>query len=647
MTARPHELEQAAQAHDALQRWEQTPPPSTRLCRITLPALDETELLTLVREMSGSGEGRRFTRRLHEVTGGNPFFVLETLRGLIEAGEIEVTDAGWITRYDDVTRDYKELTMASSVRAAVIARADHLGAGARRVLDAASLAGDVFTLRELVGATALDDWTALEALESAQRAGLLVADGSGYRFSHVLVRRSLQGALSPAREGLLRRRLADGLIASGGDPLMIARHLEADPVAAAPWWRQAARSAQSLYAPHLALQQLSQALAALSPDDERRLGWLLERIRLAHVLGERDLQAADLEQADALAVSHLDRGSVLLCRARLRSVSGQPLLASQAAQQAAWHLDRAEDPQGRFEAELCLAEMAYYQDDFVAALRGAERAAAQARLLGPQALVSALNWLGITRDTALDPEGALDAFGEALQHAPQVNDPYMTARLHNNRATVYSLYGRFDLALRELDEALVQVRRGGYRHLEGFVLDTRARALRGLGRLLEAGENLEEATTIGRETGSHRLVSHCLHHRVLLLCAQGEYAHTLKAAQEALNAADDTASVTDRTFTLMGRSAAQLELGNPEAALMDAAEASALLEQAGGVREGLPFGIALAHVQALKATGNQAAASRRAEAARADLLALLERLHNADLRAAVLALPECAALLVL
>ena len=129
--------------------------------------------------------------------------------------------------------------------------------------------------------------------------------------------------------------------------------------------------------------------------------------------------------------------------------------------------------------------MAYYQDDFVAALRGAERAAAQARLLGPQALVSALNWLGITRDTALDPEGALDAFGEALQHAPQVNDPYMTARLHNNRATVYSLYGRFDLALRELDEALVQVRRGGYRHLEGFVLDTRARALRGLGRLLK------------------------------------------------------------------------------------------------------------------------------------------------------------------
>ena len=101
----------------------------------------------------------------------------------------------------------------------MIARADHLGAGARRVLDAASLAGDVFTLRELVGATALDDWTALEALESAQRAGLLVADGSGYRYSHVLVRRSLQGALSPAREGLLRRRLADGLIASGGDPL--------------------------------------------------------------------------------------------------------------------------------------------------------------------------------------------------------------------------------------------------------------------------------------------------------------------------------------------------------------------------------------------------------------------------------------------
>ena len=637
-TARPAELDGAPAA--ALHTWART----VQVINEPLTPLAEADLLTLVRQLAGADEGQRFTRRLHAVTAGNPLFVLETLRGLLESGEIEVGADGWLTAYDDVTLDYQELPMQPSVRAAVLARVDRLGPEARRVLDAACLAGDVFTLRELAGATALDEWTGLSALERAETAGLLVAEGSGHRFSHALVRRALRGALGPSREGLLHRRLAESLIALGGDPVVIAQHLEADPLAAAPWWHQAAQLARRRYAAAAATSYLGRALSALGTGDARRLPWLLERIKLAHALGLHSQETADLDEVQTLAFSDLDRGMAALARARYLSVCGQPAQAREIAETAAAHLRRAGSAQGQYEAEQCLAEMAYYQEAFAPALASSEAAVAQARLLGPEALATALNWLGIVRDATLDPEGALAAFAEGLTLGQQVGDGYLLARLHNNRATIYSLYGCHALALHDLDEALALIRRGGYRHLEGFVLDTRVRVLRGLERLDEAQADLAQALTIGHETASHRLVSHCLHHQVLLLNDQRAYPAVLDAAERAFEAAGATGSLTDRVFTLTGRSQALLALGQLQAALKDAAEAAALIEQTGGVREGLPFFVWHAHICALEASNHSAEAEQHRQRARGELHALAGRLRNPQMRSALLALPECAAL---
>ncbi len=642
ITARPAELADAPGPAGALRDWEGLYP----TVREALAPLAEAELLELVRQLARTAEGQLFARRLHGVTGGNPLFVTETLRGLLESGEIEVTGEGWLTRYDGVTQGYSELPMPRTVRSAVLVRADRLGAEARRVLDAASLAGEVFTLRELAGATALDEWTSLAALERAGRAGLLVEDGGGYRFSHDLVRRTLVDALGPSRASLLHRRLAESLIATGGDPAAIARHLAADPPAAAPWWHRAAQEACGRYAARQAMLHLGRALDALPQGDARRLHWLLERASLAHGVGDTAVQDADLREAQTLAFSGPDRGRVALERARFLSIAGRPVEALRVAREAAALLQGG-GAQERYEADQCLAEMAYYQEHFALALATSERAAQQARALGPQALMVALNWLGIVRDTALDPEGALAAYGEGLGLQRQVGDSYLAARLHNNRATVYGLYGRFDLALQDLDAALTLIRGGGYRHLEGFVLDTRVRVLRGLGQLAEARRDLDAALVIGREMGSHRLVSHCLHHRVLLLNDARAHREALDAATEALEAAGATASLTDRVLTLSGRSQARLALGDPVAALRDAAEAARLFADTGAVREALPFTIWLAHIDALRANGLASAAAPLLEVARAELHRLAASLTDPATRAAFLALPECAALLAL
>ncbi|WP_161881060.1 ATP-binding protein [Deinococcus alpinitundrae] len=641
LTARPSELSTAQAAQAALEAWAHAGVLTTE----HLSALSEADLLSLVRTLSGTSSGELFSQRLHAVTDGNPLFVVQTLRGLLESGVITVRGGQWQTAYDEVTSDYAELPMAASVGAAITARADRLGAEARRLLDAASLIDEPFTLRELIGATALDEWSALAAFERAEEAGLLISAGQAYRFAHALIRRALQGALSPQRAGLLRRRLAENLMAQGGDALAIAQLLTDTPAAAAAWWRQAARQAAERYDARSALTLLNRALEALPGSDERRAAWLIERANLADTLGEHTVQTESLNEAARLATSDLDRGLVVLGRSRVQSLAGQPVQAGALAREASELLRRAGSDRGTYQAELCLAEAAYYLEDFPQALKCAEEAARVARRLDPPALMGALNWLGIVRDTLLDPEGALRAYNEGLALTARGAGGYMAARLLNNRATLNNLYGQFARALTDLDEALVLIQRGEYRQLEGFVLTTRVCALQGLGQLGQAARDLEQARLIAQALGSLRLESHCLSQHAALLVADQQFAQAIPAADTALAAAHTTGAVSDQISALVARSAAQLNSNQPQAALRDAQAAAALLETRGVLREGLPFFIHHALVQALMAAGQRGEAVRRKQLAASEIRALAARLGDPGLRAALLALPECAALL--
>lgn len=196
------------------------------LARIALAPFSEAETLAFVRVLSGSAGANVFSRRLHAATAGNPLFILESLRDLFGAGLLWREQGTWATPYDEETEDYRELPLSPSVRDAVLRRIDRLGQGTRRLLEAGSLAGDGFETEWLGACTALTEWELVDAIDVAARANVIAPFGRGYRFSHDLVRRSLDDALSPERRRLLHRRLAQALEAAGATPAEIARHLE-------------------------------------------------------------------------------------------------------------------------------------------------------------------------------------------------------------------------------------------------------------------------------------------------------------------------------------------------------------------------------------------------------------------------------------
>lgn len=237
---------------------------STQALHLVLPPLAPEHVFELVRQLSGAPAPHRFAQRLERATGGNPFFVAETLRQWLGLQLLSVGPDGiWQTPFDNATHDYGELPVPDSVRDAVIARVQRQSDLVRRVLEAAALATEPFTPALLAGACGLSEVQALGAIEDAMSAELLREREGGYGFAHDLVQAALDSALAPERRRLGHRRLALGAQAAGMASADIAQHWEAggEPQRAVPYRIAAAEAALALYADAEAERHWQAALA--------------------------------------------------------------------------------------------------------------------------------------------------------------------------------------------------------------------------------------------------------------------------------------------------------------------------------------------------------------------------------------------------
>ena len=116
--------------------------------------------------------------------GGNPFFVEELIRDLVESGRLE-GERGALRAAGPI----HEAALPASVQAALAARIDRLTERDKNVLQAAAVIGHRFTEPLLKQVTGLDDHELRSALRSLVRADLLVPStttAAGYAFKHDL-----------------------------------------------------------------------------------------------------------------------------------------------------------------------------------------------------------------------------------------------------------------------------------------------------------------------------------------------------------------------------------------------------------------------------------------------------------------------------
>ena len=170
--------------------------------RLRLGSLHRGEVATMISEWLGRAPPTHFAHALHRETEGNPFFIEEVLRHLLEVDALEGTEWGRLA-------SFTELGIPDGVREAIQRRLAALSPAARRAVTMAAAIGRSFSIAVLDALAELPGDRLLEALEEAAERRIVEEETGAlgrYTFTHALIRETLYASLSgPRRVGLHRR----------------------------------------------------------------------------------------------------------------------------------------------------------------------------------------------------------------------------------------------------------------------------------------------------------------------------------------------------------------------------------------------------------------------------------------------------------
>jgi class 3 adenylate cyclase len=180
--------------------------------RIELKGLSDVGVITYMEAAAGrrlDDDEVPLAHAVYRETDGNPFFVSEVLRHLIDTGAVFQDENGrW------KAQDLDQMTLPDSVREVIGGRVVRLGPDAGRVLSMASVIGRDFDLDLLARATGASEDELLDTLDVATAVALIreVADASGrYSFAHALIQHTLYADLGRARRAQFHRLVAEAL----------------------------------------------------------------------------------------------------------------------------------------------------------------------------------------------------------------------------------------------------------------------------------------------------------------------------------------------------------------------------------------------------------------------------------------------------
>jgi serine/threonine protein kinase/tetratricopeptide (TPR) repeat protein len=478
--------------------------------RLDLTPLDfDNSVVIMTRVLRVQHVSDELARRLYERTGGNPFFLEEVCRALVEQGSIAARDGEGVAAVGIAT-----LQLPDTVQAVIRTRLDGLDRQALELLRVASVVGRDFSLDLLVEVLG-SEANPMHAIERLVTAGLIQQTGAvtegGYRFKHALTqevtydsllqhqRRSLHELVGYAME-----RTHAGLIDEQAE--LLAHHFSC-----AETWDFAVRYGRRAADRASALSQFADALLTLDrvrewamrlrEDDERSdllADVLLQQERLCETLGQRGRQE---KIVDELISQLAPRGaSERLAQAYLRKGDLATLLRRFDA------ADRALSTALRICRERKDATLEHNALRSMGLLRWHEGRYAEALVITESAL-------------AIDRERE-NTLALAVDLA--------------NRGIILKSMGDYSQALASLEEALAMPAMSQDPATQVYALHMVANVHRSLGNVAAALEHLERANAIAR---SHLLPIQRSFHLMAIahvLLQQGQIAESLKTYEEAV-----------------------------------------------------------------------------------------------------------------
>ncbi len=455
---------------------------------------DETGLC-LTDLLQGTPVSSAAVQAVYRRSHGNPLFIEETMRHMVDTGELARDEAGsW---------QYRRREKSGSLPPVMInifrRRLSRLSQAARQPLAVAALLGPEFEFNTWAAAMDGNTDAALNSLDEALGRRLIIDQGDDhYAFNPSNLTTPLIESLSSTRQRLLHQKIAEKLRdIPGVDPGRLAEHYQSagKNAEAIRFWQLAGQRAVDGNSPGAAIVAFEKA-NKLQPALEN-----YEMLGSLHRQTGRSQPAIDaFKQALELADTPGDKARLLNNLAFVYWLYDQYRPAYQAVRRALTLPDAPVDTQAISRSHLGM--IAWLIGRLTEANQQCRQAVQMLRRGGNEAeLAAACNRLGLAMFSSGEIEEAEKMFNQSFVLRKKLNDWWGEAFSRNNLAKVAIDRADFVTAATMLDEAEKMFDRIDSRDGLMVVFTNRGRLLLRQGQLDEAGTSLDYALQLAMGIG--------------------------------------------------------------------------------------------------------------------------------------------------
>lgn len=590
---------------------------------LPLDRLDQAGVEQLLMNLWNQPVPSALAQKIHQHTDGNPFYVEEVAKSLVDDDLITLREGHW--HFPAL----EEVHLPPNVQEVVWARLSRLNVDAQTLLGQAAVLGQIFRFDDLYKMSGLSEWQVLEHLDMALERQLVqeVSGDSQLRFRHAEIQQALYDDLGPLRRRLLHRRAGE-ILEQRTQPERLAEELAHHFSQAGEFEKaivyslRAAQQAQAAYANEAALLWYNRTLQMLNQlGPEQAAQFKATRLSTHQALGEvltlTGHYAEALEQL-TLACDMLESETVSVDRARqladlyrrialVHEKQGRFEMALAWLEKGLEHIDQDEptpecvrlfilsgwvrDRQGEhqtarvwLERALAFARAAqlrqleagslrvlggvfWHLSDYARAKDYTEQALSIQREIGDrQGQAGSLNLLGIVSRHTGNYAGAEAYYEQSLPIYREIGDRRAEATLLNNLGVVFKFSGHYAASGTCYEHSLAICREIDDRHGEGVVLTNLGIIAVAHGNYTQAQSYLEASLHIKQEIGDRSGQSEPLAYLGLICHHQGDNETAREYSQQALALARELGNRADQSYALTVLGHALTDLGRlPEA----------------------------------------------------------------------------------
>ncbi|MFN8467870.1 MAG: adenylate/guanylate cyclase domain-containing protein [Caldilineaceae bacterium] len=609
---------------------------STSIEWIELDQLSAADCGRLLRELLKPMDTvpQRLVNQITAAADGNPYFVEELVKVLIEDGAIDATVQPWMVNETRLA----QVRLPQTLTGVLQARLDGLQGEARVTLQRAAVIGRVFWDQAVVylqtntaGAPTANIKQALAGLNDRElvftRSVSSFERAQEFLFKHALMRDVAYGSVLKRNRRIYHRLAAQWLEEmtlrsrrSAEFAALIAGHYDSaeDAEPAAHWYLQAGRQAARTFANAEALRALDRARELLQDAAPgQRYAVLAERERVFDLLGRRDEQGADLAEMERLSVqldSQAAEAETLLRRSQFALAQGEYSESVAAAERAADLARAMGSAQVEAAALLQLGQVSLRQGEFALSLHQMQAARALAQQAGDRSLqADALHGQAMAQVFLGELDAAQPSFEAALAEAIAAGNRRLECVLLNRLSWVPTSRNDFLLAARYSEQALALSREIGDRMTEANALLNLGNAYTQLADFVRGDAYSQQALELYRQLNDPGGEGAVLDNLGNGAWGSGYYVKALQYKQEALEIIRRIGDRQTETNILGNLGIVAADMGDTAAALRYLLQALDLTRADGNraIEGTIETHLALVHLQA----GDPAAALPHAEAA--------------------------------